>query len=364
MKLKFCVIFLISLMMSCVFAEWVRTASASSEFSEVLGGKKIIYSALNAFDGDFSTAWVPESNSSGIGETLQIVFDKAIEFDEIQIINGFAYKNLYMHNNRVKSLKVSVLLAGAGSGGEITQEDFTLNDNMSEYYQSMNYRNMQRGNVVVFEITDIYKGQKYDDTCISEIRFYKNGRELDLVNINKIKKARNAVLNEMSWDEIKSTNRKFYSLQKGSVKSSVGPIDGVLFLKSVDYNDGYYLWFDKGEFSHMLKCKFYSAPAMSVMLREGEMNWCKTDLEKLGISVNDYDYYADVFPPYSDRRYFSYDNAKIITKENIVQWTYPGNSMQLEIEDYIQIENDKVFINGIEYEVINNDSVFYLTSDI
>ncbi len=215
------------------------------------------------------------------------MFDETINFDEIKIVNGFAHKKLYMSNNRVKSLKVSVGMTGIGSGGDIEESEFTLEDKIEDY-QSMMFDKQQCGNIVVFEINDIYKGQKYDDTCISEIMFCNNGNPVYLENIEEIKKARNAVLYVMSSEDINYVGYALPSFQNGTVKSFIGLRDGCLFLKRVDSDEGYCLCFEDGvSFSGMIKCIFYSASRMLEIMNRGERcPWWKNELDNLGVNMN------------------------------------------------------------------------------
>ena len=68
---------------------FVRSAEASSTFSEWLSGRKIIYDALNAFDDKLDTVWVEDKSHSGIGEKLTVVFYEPIKIDEIRITKTY-----------------------------------------------------------------------------------------------------------------------------------------------------------------------------------------------------------------------------------------------------------------------------------
>ncbi|MCR5606220.1 MAG: hypothetical protein K6F69_05315, partial [Treponema sp.] len=70
-----------------IFAEkaYIRSAEASSIFSEWLSGKEVVYDALNAFDDKRDTVWVEDKSDSGIGETLTISFYEPVKIDEIRI---------------------------------------------------------------------------------------------------------------------------------------------------------------------------------------------------------------------------------------------------------------------------------------
>ena len=102
------------------------------------------YNEKNLYDEDFKTSWVEGVKGYGIGEkitfTLEDVYAGATG---IIITNGYSKSpTAWKNNSRVKKLKLSV------DGDEMTRT-FT----------------------VTLEILDVYKGDKYDDTAISEVLF-------------------------------------------------------------------------------------------------------------------------------------------------------------------------------------------------
>ena len=120
---------------------YIKSAEASSTYSEWLSGRKIIYDALNAFDDKLDTVWV----------------------DEIRIINGFAHKDLYKKNNRVKTLNIACIHTDVGPAA-----DYTLEDDCEDF-QSIHLKETATVDALVFTIQDVYRGTKYNDTCISDM---------------------------------------------------------------------------------------------------------------------------------------------------------------------------------------------------
>lgn len=145
----------------------------SSLYTEILKNNRIDYSAkyLNYFEyqeyGDYKilqhNPWVPgkERNPSGIGEYLEIEFTKPK--DNIVILNGFVDLKkhyLYKANNRVKKAVITSLDKGNPFEIEYEFEDYV---NFSE----INFPCAV--NKVRFTIKEVYKGEKWDDTCIQAV---------------------------------------------------------------------------------------------------------------------------------------------------------------------------------------------------
>jgi len=202
---------------------------ASSSLTETLGGKEVTYGPDELFDNDRSTPWVEGAKGSGIGEYVIILTGRAIT--GFTLTNGFAASyRLYHRNNRVRRIRLS-LLAGLTAPGMVTERDYTrylvkelpLADNVAitdtsyvqhvpislstdsqfEFYKSviLQFKDEQSflfgmilkelgiseeeststGNLMQImelygyfslrlEIEAVYRGSRYDDTCISEIK--------------------------------------------------------------------------------------------------------------------------------------------------------------------------------------------------
>lgn len=180
--------------------------------STLQGTKKNLnmYEPANVFDGNPKTIWSEGAAGPGIGE--EIIFDipsdpmpKGPQY--ILILNGNAYsKQLYLENNRIKELTV-ILYVGIDSGvyenyctkyirKEYKRFDCKLDDKMEfqkiklnvDYNDSKAFWKKTRDEMLAkgdkvstgeygqylfcaLKIKSVYKGSKYDDTCISEISF-------------------------------------------------------------------------------------------------------------------------------------------------------------------------------------------------
>lgn len=109
------------------------------------------------------TPWVSgkENNSSGIGEYLDIEFDK--KQDNLVILNGYVdpFKHyLYKANNRVKKAVITSL---------DEENPFEIEYEFEDYVHFSEIDFPCEVNKVRFTIKEVYKGEKWDDTCITAV---------------------------------------------------------------------------------------------------------------------------------------------------------------------------------------------------
>lgn len=143
------------------------------------------YKSAHLCDGKAETAWVEGVKGSGIGEWVKISIDaysSLAEFtstpfslSKIAVLPGYAKtKKTWEENNRVKKLLVvSYSSSPAIFGKEWAVYRLHLKDeakvqifDIPTYEMSVNLEEMKKE--IWIKIEDVYKGTKYDDTCISE----------------------------------------------------------------------------------------------------------------------------------------------------------------------------------------------------
>jgi hypothetical protein len=142
--------------------------------SSTLTSAKNAYSALNAHDLNYSTAWVEGVKGNGIGEYLVYHFEAASpRVTEIIVVNGYVKsEKTWLENSRVKKLKLYY--------NNKPVAILNLEDN--RYEQSFQFKkpfgngnrddfSQQKDWTLKFEILEVYPGDKYDDTAITEIYF-------------------------------------------------------------------------------------------------------------------------------------------------------------------------------------------------
>lgn len=156
-------------------AEADITISASSFLTN--DGKNS-YIPKNAHDGNRDTSWVEGKSDQGIGESITFKFMNVVRLYPNLTVNGFMIsngyvksKNLWLANSRVKSMTMVV------NGKDFA--DIRLNDFYG--FQQVNFADvklpLEQNIEIKFIVTDIYPGEKYSDTSISDFVFLGTGWE-------------------------------------------------------------------------------------------------------------------------------------------------------------------------------------------
>ncbi len=147
------------------------TISASSFLKS--NYKNIDYVARNAYDLSYKTAWVEGVEGYGIGESLKYTFPATHpRITSIIILNGYVKsEKAWRENSRVKQLKLYI----DGIPTALLNLEDTRNEQIFTVEPIGNSdRSSFEGKpwwTLKFEITEVYKGEKYSDTAITEIYF-------------------------------------------------------------------------------------------------------------------------------------------------------------------------------------------------
>ena len=151
--------------------------------SSVLGDK---YKSENICDGKIETAWVEGVDGDGIGEWIKISIDAytvlseitttPFEISKIAIIPGYGKsEKTWVENNRVKKLMLVIHTPPKVIPKENEWVVIRLNLEDENKFQifsipveltAANVYPMRKA--VWLKIEEVYKGTKYEDTCISE----------------------------------------------------------------------------------------------------------------------------------------------------------------------------------------------------
>ncbi|MCD6396001.1 MAG: hypothetical protein J7L71_00540 [Spirochaetaceae bacterium] len=173
------------------------------------------YSPKNLLDHSLRTSWVEGEKGSGIGSFVLIGTGKTLK-KFIVIYNGYEQsENLFLKNNRVKQLKVTL---SEGFTDETKANQFGFDADTRQYMEAKTIllkdkmgmqvfpmpfdsnkvkafveethrdypagtktdsdaetATLQRFLFIKYEIASVYKGSKWDDTCIAEIGFSNRG---------------------------------------------------------------------------------------------------------------------------------------------------------------------------------------------
>ena len=130
---------------------------------------KNTYSPKNIDDYNLQSAWIEGKAGLGIGEWVEYNFDQAdfsksdIELNGLYLFNGYR-KNLdtWKQNSRITKMKMIV-----------NGKDFAiLNLHNSYKIQSTDFPALKLKNIktIRFEILEAYKGDKFEDVALSELK--------------------------------------------------------------------------------------------------------------------------------------------------------------------------------------------------
>jgi hypothetical protein len=142
------------------------------------------YVPENAHDGNLGTAWVEGVKGYGIGEYLVYSFEHTMaRITEVKVANGYVKTDkTWRENSRVKKLKMyvddkpfAILNLEDSSNEQIFKVEpigYKRPDDVEsdDWYFSGKYAQLPAW-TLKFEILEVYKGDKYDDTAISQIYF-------------------------------------------------------------------------------------------------------------------------------------------------------------------------------------------------
>jgi len=140
------------------------TAPSDSASSQLIENNRPsdAYRAEHLSDGKDSTCWAEGAEGPGIGEWVQFGFDTPKPVKALKIIAGYPKTPaVFQANNRVK--KVMIVF----SDGE--SQTATLAD--QKEFQRVLIDRDKPTRFVKLVIMEVYKGTKYDDTCVSEVEF-------------------------------------------------------------------------------------------------------------------------------------------------------------------------------------------------
>lgn len=127
------------------------------------------YEVENISDGDISTAWVEGVEGDGIGETIVFDFEGKETISGVEIYSGYHSEVENYENNG----KVTDFLLHFSDG---TTVKCNLEDTLHQYIEFgtpiiFTFDQEIEADSVTLEIVGVESGLKYQDTCISEIKF-------------------------------------------------------------------------------------------------------------------------------------------------------------------------------------------------
>lgn len=156
------------------------------------------YGAHNLFDDNVKTAWAEGVNGNGINESIKFIIQKKLK--KIQIVNGYAKSNsTFFKNNRIKKIKITAFEVEMPKNGAVTELfvpikfrskiiDFSvvLKDSVEPQtiYLPAKWNAglaLNKNYAIELKIMSVYRGNKYKDTCLSELKLiYSTNNKKDV----------------------------------------------------------------------------------------------------------------------------------------------------------------------------------------
>ncbi|MFM2393890.1 MAG: hypothetical protein RLZZ546_1872 [Bacteroidota bacterium] len=154
---------------------------------ESISNLKGNYEIKNLIDRDFNTAWAEGKEDSGLGEKIIINLNDCT-INAICLINGYAKnEETFYNNNRIKKARIEFEFVKEGDLDDNYADELSKEFEFVEFadlpYKSVNKDNFahlisivadfgylsMKMRKITLTILEVYKGKKFNDTCLSEI---------------------------------------------------------------------------------------------------------------------------------------------------------------------------------------------------
>lgn len=140
------------------YIDWARARASS-----VLEGNQARYGAMNIIDRNPETAWAEGAKGYGIDEWVQVERDGLEDISRILIVNGYhKSQEIYDNNGRLRRFRLDF------SQGQHIYYEVDENKTESNYIRITFDRPISTDSIRL-TILDVFKGSKYEDTCITDI---------------------------------------------------------------------------------------------------------------------------------------------------------------------------------------------------
>ena len=128
------------------------------------------YSAKNLIDGNPQTAWVEGDSDDGVGNCVHVYLKERAKVSKVSILNGYCKdEERYLNNNRLKEIEI-VFLKDSEDGSETMAKKSQIMQDCFNSWEDINLAMPIECDRINIFIRSVYPGEKYNDTCISEIR--------------------------------------------------------------------------------------------------------------------------------------------------------------------------------------------------
>ena len=335
----------------------LKSITATSELVEAQFSGKYLYPPVNIVDGNFDNTWCEaEKNGPGIGESITIELTEPVSFDEIQIVNGFVSgKDYYTKNNRVKEIQITQV-----AKKHFQQKTYTLEDNKPDW-QSIKFEQMQTAQTITFKIVSVYKGSKYDDTCIDDVRLLYKGKVIPWENVAEIAKLQEENSKAMLETSSADFENEFMSLfdYYGLVQAD----DKNKYLVLMADNKKDVIIFRKGNGNNINKIEYstlFDKKTSNIMdvQTAPENSWAYTNTGAMAAAAYKKATQKKIAPViYEWSWYESYDyklkNHRIITNKTVSYVTTTTSTT-------VKLDGKNIYLNGVHYTIMDPSEVLVL----
>lgn len=149
----------------------VKSSKATSSLTGKSSGIK--YTSKYTIDGKLDTCWQEGEKGDGLGESITYKFDGSHSLSKIKIWNGRSEsKDKFIENNRIKELEIICYK----SKEEVFKKTLTISDKYTTKGITQSLADDDKlidCDQVKIKIVSVYSGSKYDDTCLTDIKFYE-----------------------------------------------------------------------------------------------------------------------------------------------------------------------------------------------
>ncbi|HOD15821.1 MAG TPA: hypothetical protein PK307_12225 [Spirochaetota bacterium] len=133
---------------------WIKSIEATS----ILEQEKGTYTDGNIMDLT-DDSWCEGEKDAGLGVSITIKLDHTRSVGELYIKNGMGIAKYWAANNRIRELKIN-------------GKTYTLKDEPG--FQKVSLSGV-KADELKLEIVSVYKGSRYNDTCLAEVGFSDPG---------------------------------------------------------------------------------------------------------------------------------------------------------------------------------------------
>ncbi len=210
-------VFLLSLISICAFSnEGLKIISISSSSELMDRNIKGRYSVANTIDGDSATSWSEGVEGSGIEHWINYTFLRntlyrrqgASYIDGIKIVPGFgASDEIFKENNRIKQLEIIIIHGYPENVNgvidektKISKETFNIPDKNEPFI--LRFNKSYAVISIYLKIKKVYKGEIWDDTCISEVSFLNGDNLLKIENIQELTNSNYKYFKEVDYGKL------------------------------------------------------------------------------------------------------------------------------------------------------------------